>query len=173
MKFKFEDSIELQEFLSTASDAELLELAKEHMTCISGEFCEFETYLWEEEEFYEFIPLLVITEGKNISKDSLLYLRDNLNSGGDGERYARIMGALWMAHPDYDFNEPIVPYTREQAYEFTLSAPNRAFLEIVYKTYSHEEIVESAEYDAANDQNYVNEKDLQKYDELIATKMKL
>lgn len=173
MKYEFEDSVELQQFLSTASDEDLLELAKEHTSCISGEFCEFERYLWDEEDFYAFIPLLVITEGKNISKDSLLYLRDNLNSGGDGERYARIMSALWMAHPDYDFNEPIVPYTREQAYEFTLSAPNRAFLEIVYKTYSHEEIVESAEYDAANDQNYVNEKDLQKYDELIAAKMKL
>ena len=173
MKFKFEDSIELQEFLSTASDEELLELAKEHMNCISEEFCEFETYLWEEEGFNEFIPLLVITEGKNISKESLLYLRDNLNSGGDGERYARIMSALWMAHPDYDFNEPIVPYTREQAYEFTLSAPNRAFLEIAYKTYSHEEIVESAQYDATNEQNYVNEKDLLKYEELIAAKMKL
>ena len=173
MKFNFEDSTELQDFLATASDKDLLELAREHLTCISDAFCEFERYLWDEEDFYEFIPLLVITEGKNISKESLLFLRDNLDSGGDGERYARIMSALWMSHPDYDFNEPIVPYTREQAYEFTLDAPNRAFLEIVYKTYSHEEIVESAQYDAANDQNYVNEKDLLKYEELIAAKMKL
>jgi hypothetical protein len=173
MTFKFEDSAELQEFLASASDEDLLQLAKEHLTCISDEFCEFETYLWDEEDFYEFIPLLVITEGRNISKESLLYLRDNLNSGSDGERYARIMDALWMAHPDYDFNEPIVPYTREQAYQFTLDAPNRAFLEIVYKTYSHEEIVESAQYDAEHERNYVDQKDLQKYDEIIAAKMKL
>ncbi len=173
MKFTFEDSIELQEFLSTAPDADLLELAKEHLDCFSGQFCDFENYLWDEEDFYEFIPLLVVTEGTNISKESLIYLRDNLDSGSDGDRFSRMMGALWMAHPDYDFNEPIVPYTALQAYEFTLYAPNRKFLELVYQSYSHEDIFDAIRWDAKNEQNYVLQDQVDKYEALIAEKMKL
>ena len=173
MKFTFEDSLELQAFLSTAPDADLLELAKEHFTCFSDEFCDFENYLWEEEDYYEFIPLLVVQLGTNISKESLIYIRDHLDSGGDGDRYMRMMGALWMAHPDYDFNEELAPYNREQAYEFTIYAPNRKFLELVYQSYSHEEILQFAQYDANNEQNYVNQDDVDNYDALIAEKMKL
>ena len=176
MNYDFATSDELIDFLHNASDEDLRALAIEHFDCYAGGsgLCEMENFFWDEEDFFEFIPLLVVTEGKNISYETLIYIRDNLDTGGDGERYMLKMGALWMSSPELNFNKELGPYNIEQAYDFTLTAPNKDFLELIFGVYSFEEIIEYLEYDLKNEKNSISSRaQLDKYKIEIEEKLKI
>ena len=116
---------------------------------------------------------MIVLDGKNVSRETLIYLRDNLGCA-DGERLSAKNSALWMSCDDYDFNLSIQPNDVYQAYEFTCSAPSKEFLEIVYKEYSHEAIMEFLRYDQKSDQNAVSmESEISDYETSIAAKIKL
>lgn len=176
MAIEFEDSDEFLELLESASAEELHELALEHINCLAEALCEICESFFDEGlrlGFLSVIPLMIVLDGKNVSKETLIYLRDNLGCA-DGERLVAKNSALWMSCDDYDFNLGILPNDVYQAYEFTCAAHSKEILEIVYNEYSHEAIMEFLRYDLISDQNAVSaENQISDYENSIAAKMKL
>ena len=176
MPVQFEDSDEFLDVLESASAEELHEIALEHVNCLAETMCDCcETFFDEGLRlgFRSVVPLMIVLDGKNVSRETLIYLRDNLGCA-DGDRQFAKNSALWMSCDDYEFNAGFQPCDVYQAYEFTCSTPGKEFLEIVYKEYSHAAIMEFLRYDQKSDQYAVStESDISNYETTIAAKMKL
>jgi hypothetical protein len=176
MRVQFEDSDEFLDFLESASAEELHEISLEHINCLAEAMCEYCENFFDEGlrlGFRSVVPLMIVLDGKNVSRETLIYLRDNLGCA-DGDRQFAKNSVLWMSCGDFEFNSEFQPYDVYQAYEFTCSAPSKEILEIVYNEYSHEAIMEFLRYDQKSDQNAVSmESEISDYETSIAAKMKL
>ena len=176
MPVQFEDSDEFMDVLESASAEELHELAIEHINCLVETMCEYCEIFFDEGlrlGFRSAVPLMIVLDGKNVSRETLIFVRDNLGCA-DGDRQFAKNSVLWMSCDDYEFNSSFIPNDVYQAYEFTCSAPSKEILEIVYKEFSHEAIMEFLRYDQKSDQNAVStESDISDYENSISAKMKL
>jgi len=176
MTVQFEDSDEFLDILESASAEELHEIALEHINCLLEKMCDCCEIFFDEGlrlGLRSVVPLMIILDGKNVSRETLMYLRDNLGCA-DGDRQSAKNSVLWMSCDDYEFNSGFQPYDVFQAYEFTCSAPNKRILEIVYKEYSHDAIMSFLRSDLTSDQYAVStESDILNYETAIAAKMKL
>ena len=174
MSAQFTDSDEFLDFLESASAEELHEIAIEHIDCLAN-MCECCEMFFDEGlrlGFLSVAPLMVALDGVNVSRETLIYLRDNL-ACSDGSHVVAKNSALWMSCDDFEFNSEFQPNDSLQAYEFTCSAPNKQILEIVYKEYSHDDILDFLRSDLRSDQNAVStESDISNYETAIAAKMK-
>ena len=112
MPVQFEDSDEFLDVLESASAEELHEISLEHINCLAEAMCEYCENFFDEGlrlGFRSVVPLMIVLDGKNVSRETLIYLRDNLGCA-DGDRQFAKNSVLWMSCGDFEFNSEFQPY---------------------------------------------------------------